>query len=496
LCWFLQGIKASVNKPNLRELLHQLPPYWGGWLALIVAFIGVAAWVQSGVTPATPTPPLSIILPTPATPQPTATPPDIEPLGNFQEVAILKMTPAPPATATPRPSPTITPTPLFIFHTVKSGETLISIASEYGITTEVLLAANNIRDPANLEVGHDLLIPPTDGWRVPVIPHTVSAGDTLLSIAAKYGSSVKKIQDANPQLKAGDLPIGKTIAVPVVFTEDKPVAPPDGSGEPVYYIIAEGDTPLAIAQEYGVPVEMLLAANEITDPTRLQIGQQLVIPPSEGLTQGVPIILYDLAAGDTLLGIASKFGSSVKDILAVNPDLIPSALKVGQTVAIPVVFAPPRPTPAPVQVNRPTPTPIPPPPSLVEMEQQMAAGVNAERQAAGLPPYQVDKEVTRMALSHAQDMVVRGYFGHVTPEGIDLRDRFADAGLTDATDVGEDIQRNTRPAGETVQFALNWFMNSRPHRANILHTHHNRIGIGIVEGPPGWYTFVLVFAQR
>lgn len=130
------------------------------------------------------------------------------------------------------------------------------------------------------------------------------------------------------------------------------------------------------------------------------------------------------------------------------------------------------------------------------MEQQMVDGVNAERVKADLPPYEVDQQIRAMALAHAQDMVVREYFSHITPEGVTLRGRFAKAGLTDATNVGEDIQRNTRPASEAVQFALNWFMNSRPHRANILHPNHNRIGVGIVEGPPGWYTFVLVFAQR
>jgi LysM repeat protein len=484
-----------VNRSRLQEILRRVPPYWWGWLALTVALVGVAAWVQTGMTQEMPASPLVIILPTPVTLPPTATPADIEPLDNFEEVAILKMTPAPEATATPRPSPTMTPTPIFIFHTIKLDETLISIASKYGISTEALLAANNIRNPANLEIGLDLLIPPKEGLRVPVVPHLVAKGDTLLSIAAKYGSSVKKIMDANPHLKAGKLLLGETIAVPIVFTEPKPVAASGKSNEPAYYTIEEGDTPLAIAQEFDVPVELLLAANEISDPTRLQIGQQLVIPPSEGLTQGVPIILYELEAGDTLLGLASKFGSSVKDILAVNPELIPASLEVGQTVAIPVIFAPPRPTPAP-QAPRATPVPIAPPPSLVEMEQQMVTGVNAERVAAGLPPYEVDPEVRKMALSHAQDMVVRGYFSHNTLEGIDLRGRFENAGLANIINVGEDIQRNTRPAAETVPFALNWFMNSRPHRANILHSQHNRIGVAIVEGPPGWYTFVLVFAQR
>jgi uncharacterized protein YkwD len=130
------------------------------------------------------------------------------------------------------------------------------------------------------------------------------------------------------------------------------------------------------------------------------------------------------------------------------------------------------------------------------MEQQMVAAVNAQREAAGLPPYQADPDISKMALDHAQDMIVRGYFGHVTPEGNTLRDRFARAGIKDALMVGEDIQRNTRPASEAVQFALDWFMNSRPHRANILHPQHNRIGVGIVEGRPGFYTFVLVFAER
>jgi uncharacterized protein YkwD len=251
--------------------------------------------------------------------------------------------------------------------------------------------------------------------------------------------------------------------------------------------------PLLIAAEYDIPVELLLAANDITDPTTLQIGRQLLIPPNEGVSQGVPIILYELEANDTLLGIAARFGSSVKDILAVNPDLIPSALQAGQTVAIPVIFPLPRPTPPPAPAA--TRAPVPPPVSRVELEQQMVAGVNAQREEAGLPAYSVDQELTQLALDHAQDMVVRGYFSHVTLEGLALQDRFEEAGIG-AYNVGEDIQRNTRPASETVQFALNWFMGSRPHRHNILHPNHNRIGVGIVEGPPGWYTYVLVFAER
>lgn len=483
------------------DIIGQIPAYWWGSLVLTLGLGGLMAWIQTGFIQAAPTPPVSIIIPTTiVTPSPTATPEYFEPLISSTGVPTATPTPTSTSTPTPRPTrtprPTATPRPLFTFHKVRVGDTLIAIAAQHGISTEALLAANDIRDPNNLELGSQLLIPPREGFRVPVVPHTVTEGDTLLSIAAKYGSSVKKIMAANPHLNAdAPLPIGMAIAVPVVFIEEKPVSPVAESGEPTYYTIEEGDIPLTIADQFDIPVELLLAANDITDPTLLQVGRQLLIPPNEGVTQGVPIILYDLAEHDTLLGIASKFGSSIKDILAVNPSLIPSDLRADETVAVPIIFAPPRPTPAPASPKA-TRVPLTPPPSLLEMEQQMVNGVNAERAKVGLPPYQVDKEVAAMALAHAQDMVVRDYFSHVTPEGVTLRGRFARAGFTDATNVGEDIQRNTRPAGESVQFALNWFMNSRPHRANILHPDHNRIGVGIVEGPPGMYTFVLVFAQR
>jgi uncharacterized protein YkwD len=397
------------------------------------------------------------------------------------------------AAVTPVP-PTPVATPLFIFHTVQKEDNLISIAAEYGITTEALLAANDIRDPTNLPIGEPLLIPPREGLRVPVVLHKIESGDKLLKIAAKYSSSVKDILAANPGLERYSLPVGETIAIPIIFNETKPIIETDDSEEGVYYTVQRGDIPLTIASQFDVPVEVLLSANNIVDPRLLQVGQQLLIPPHEGITLGFPVILYELLESDTLLGIASKYGSSVKDILAINPNLIPSSLEAGQLVAIPIIFDSPKPTPEPGQAVPAAPIEASAP--FVDLQQQMVEAVNTERIAQGLPPYEVDDELTTIAEAYARDMVVRDFFSHVTPEGKTLRDRYVEEGLTDAVRVGENIQRNTQPVSKTVQTALQWFMGSRPHRNNILHPHHNRIGIGIVEGPPGWYTFVLDFAQR
>jgi uncharacterized protein YkwD len=98
-----------------------------------------------------------------------------------------------------------------------------------------------------------------------------------------------------------------------------------------------------------------------------------------------------------------------------------------------------------------------------------------------------------MAWGQAQDMVKRGYFGHVTPEGRTLRDRFQDRGW--ATNwVGENIYLSVKPANQAVPAAIDWFMGDAPHHRNILHRNFSRIGVGVAQEPAGWYTFVLVFA--
>jgi LysM repeat protein len=385
------------------------------------------------------------------------------------------------------------PNPLFTLHTVQEEETLISIAARYDVTAEALVAANDIRDPTDLPVGQPLLIPPREGLRMPVVLHQVETGDKLLTIAAKYGSSVNDIMTVNPGLDADSLPVGQTVAVPIIFNQPKMVSQSRDASQEVIYVVQSGDIPLSIAAQFDVPVEILLAANDIIDPTLLQIGQELTIPPHEGITLGFPVILYELGEHDSLLGLASKYGSSIKDILAVNPDLIPSSLEVGQIVAIPIIFRIPKPTPSP---NEAPPAPIEVSEPLVDLERQMVVLVNEVRSAEGLPPYQFDEEVATIAQGYAQDMVVRDFFSHVSPEGITLGERFTAQEVTDFMRVGENIQRNTRPRPETAQAALNWFLGSPPHRQNILHEYHNRIGVGIVEGPPGWYTIVLNFAQR
>ena len=117
--------------------------------------------------------------------------------------------------------------------------------------------------------------PPTP---TPVI-YVVQAGDTLGAIAKKFGVTVAALQEVNAISDPNRLQIDQELVIPqrqveatVTSTSISPIIAPD------VYVVQAGDTLGAIAKQYGVTVEALQEANAISDPTRLQIGQKLIIP--------------------------------------------------------------------------------------------------------------------------------------------------------------------------------------------------------------------------
>ena len=112
------------------------------------------------------------------------------------------------------------------------------------------------------------------------------------------------------------------------------------------YTIQEGDTLSAISEEYGVSVEILLQANPGLQPQQLQIGQEIEIPSPDATLVPTPTltptptqtpkgpIVYVVKAGDSLLAIADRYGVTVDDIVAANPDIDPRRMAVGQELMI------------------------------------------------------------------------------------------------------------------------------------------------------------------
>ncbi len=179
---------------------------------------------------------------TPAEPTPTPSPsPTQEPSPT--------MTPAPTETPTPEPTatPTLTPTPAPTAggptkYKVQSGDTLSSIAAKFGISWEALAQANKLTSRSTLRIGQELVIPGAAGAAAPAptassastgsTKYTVKSGDSLATIAAKFGITWQELAAANGLTSSTRLKIGQVLVIPGKGGAPTATAPPTAAPTP------------------------------------------------------------------------------------------------------------------------------------------------------------------------------------------------------------------------------------------------------------------------
>ncbi len=163
-------------------------------------------------------------------------------------------------------------------HIVGWGETLYSIARRYGTTVSAISAFNGISNPNYIYVGQRLTIP--SGSYTPPAPgggtYTVKRGDTLFSIARRYGLSVNQLAQANNIYNPSYIYVGQVLIIPG-YSQPQPqptVIYTPGS----YYTVRPGDTLSSIALRYGTTTWAIAIANNIANPSLIRAGQVLFIP--------------------------------------------------------------------------------------------------------------------------------------------------------------------------------------------------------------------------
>ncbi|MCF7669416.1 MAG: LysM peptidoglycan-binding domain-containing protein [Verrucomicrobia bacterium] len=105
--------------------------------------------------------------------------------------------------------------------------------------------------------------------------YTVKSGDSFYKIAKDHGVSVKAIVDANPGLDPRRLQIGQKIVIPAPTAAEQSAAAPADDGNT--YVVQSGDTLIGIARKFGTTVSALKESNNLrTD--RILVGQKLVLP--------------------------------------------------------------------------------------------------------------------------------------------------------------------------------------------------------------------------
>ena len=121
-----------------------------------------------------------------------------------------------------------------------------------------------------------------------------------------------------------------------------------------------------------------------------------------------------------------------------------------------------------------------------ELEARILDLTNEERRKHGQPPLQMEETLRGIARGHGDDMIARNFFDHLNPDGLAPQDRIAARhrrliGLT-----GENIWASSGPApsdpaavAREMMYGEHGWMNSPPHRANILRPEYTHLGVGI-----------------
>lgn len=255
-----------------------------------------------------------------------------------------------------------------IDYVVKPGESLWTIAQDYHVSLKDLSLANDLENAERLAIGQIIKIPlgdkqvddrdkasreDTKNPQESSIEHIVLNGETISTIAQKYHTSVDVICQLNKmtpkdyifpgqrlKIKINEQNLSE-IALAQLQEKDKnenntqSVSGQQLESESVFYTVKPGDSLSAIAKEYGVSIEGIVAVNYLTNKDRLVVGQKLKIPAIGGNNLKTKVVEYTVVKGDTLSKIAQKFNIRMYDIMSLNELQNVNRLSVGQKLNIP-----------------------------------------------------------------------------------------------------------------------------------------------------------------
>lgn len=258
---------------------------------------------------------------------------------------------------------------------VREGDTLSDIAARHRVSLTRLMQANGISDPDLVVVGQRLTIP--GGSARPAASGgggtvTVQPGDTLSDIAARHGVGVTRLMQANGISDADLVMVGQRLTIPGGSGRSAAPAPP--SAQPTApYTVKSGETLSEIAARFNTSTERLIQLNRIQNPDLLTSGTRLRIPMaprSSAAPASTPAARpapnrnareHVVQGGESLSGIAERYGTSVSQLVALNRIEDPDRLLAGTRLQLrgtpPAAQPQPQPQPATVTATPATATP-------------------------------------------------------------------------------------------------------------------------------------------
>ncbi|HEY1078058.1 MAG TPA: LysM peptidoglycan-binding domain-containing protein, partial [Fontimonas sp.] len=189
----------------------------------------------------------------------------------------------------------------YLLHKVRKGDTLGRIAKEYRVPLAAVRSANDMKKSSNLRIGQVLKIPPHEESRPGPISvavgeskpsqtleqrveerresgqksYTVRSGDTISSIARRFGVSQEALKLAN-DLRSAAIRVGQNLTIP----SGADVVAVEARTQPSYrrHKVSSGQTLISIARRYNVSVNDLRSANNMGKSSAIKVGQTLKVP--------------------------------------------------------------------------------------------------------------------------------------------------------------------------------------------------------------------------
>jgi LysM repeat protein len=225
-------------------------------------------------------------------------------------------------------------------YTVRKGDTLSGIAAANGTTSAAIIKANHLADGDHIEVGQRLVVSGASAGATAGSTYKVVRGDTLGSIASHHGTSISAIVSLNHLRNPNLITIGQRLQLPAGSsaasggtTTAKGFKQPTGGA--TTHVVRAGQTLSGIASRYGIPVQQIVAANGIAGGV-IYTGQQLLLVPSAGAaSSSAGGGKHTVRSGDTLSSIAQHFGVSLRALQAANGITNPNLLRIGRVLTVP-----------------------------------------------------------------------------------------------------------------------------------------------------------------